>query len=158
MERDRATLQRRLEKLRSKHVELMRGRLVPSTRAQLIQREIIDVKNEIKRIDRDAAQRLALEKAPIDKVLEVIAIPLLADVMNDIVAGVDATLRDAGVQETIFGDYIKQIRSLVGHGRHSRPHRCGIASLAGCRRYPCRRCKKKAHVIYQAKAENYQVK
>ncbi len=113
MERDRATLQRRLEKLRSKHVELMRGRLVPSTRAQLIQREIIDVKNEIKRIDRDAAQRLALEKAPIDKVLEVIAIPLLADVMNDIVAGVDATLRDAGVQETIFGDYIKQIRSLA---------------------------------------------
>ena len=113
MERDRATLQRRLGKLRSKHVELMRGRLVPSTRAQLIQREIIDVKNEIKRIDRDAAQRLALEKAPIDKVLEVIAIPLLADVMNDIVAGVDATRRDAGVQETIFGDYIKQIRSLA---------------------------------------------
>ena len=111
MEKDRANLQRRIEALQLKLSQLMRGRLVPSTRAQIVQREIIEVKNEIKRLDREAAERLALEKAPMEKVLEVIAIPLLADVMNDLVARVDGTLRRAGVQETIFGEYVRQIRS-----------------------------------------------
>lgn len=107
---DRVGLQKQLENLEARHRELMRGRMVPSTRAQTVQRKIIETRNKIKQLDCDAAERLALEKAPIDDVLEVIAIPLLADVMNDIVAGVDGTLRRAGVQETVFGIYTAQIR------------------------------------------------
>lgn len=108
--RQREILQKKLEELQRIHIQLMRGRMVPSRRAQECQRKINEIKAEIKAIDTDAAERLALEKAPIDEVLEVIAIPLLADVMNDIVSGVDAMLRRQGVQETVFGIYTAQIR------------------------------------------------
>lgn len=108
--RERERLQRKIEELKARHRELMRGRLVPTSRAQIIQREITALQDEINRLDRDATERLALERAPIEEVLEVIAIPLLADVMNDLVAGVDGMLRRHGAQETIFGDYTRQIR------------------------------------------------
>ncbi len=106
----RADLQAQIEKLKRSHTELMRGRMVPSSRAQAVQRKILAIQEEITQLDRDAAERIALEKAPIDEILEVIAIPLLADVMNDLVAGVDKMLRRNGVQETVFGIYTGQIR------------------------------------------------
>lgn len=108
--KQRDLLQKKLEDLKRVHVQLMRGRMIPSSRAQACQRKINEIGAEIAAIDREAAERLALEKAPIDDVLEVIAIPLLADVMNDIVSGVDAMLRRQGVQETVFGVYTAQIR------------------------------------------------
>lgn len=108
---ERAKLQAELESLKSRHRELMKGRMVPSSRAQAVQRKILATQDEIKRMDSDASERLALKKAPIDDVLEVIAIPLVADVMNDIVAGVDGMLRRQGVHETVFGMYTAQIRS-----------------------------------------------
>ena len=93
----------------------MRGRMIPSPRAQECQRKINEITDEIKAIDREAAQMLAIAKAPIDDMLEVIAIPLIADVLNDVVAGVNATLRRQGVQATIFGDYTAQIsRAAMG--------------------------------------------
>lgn len=107
--REREILQRKLDDLKRTHCQLMRGRMIPSPRAQECQRRINEISAEIAAIDRDAAERLALEKAPVDDVLEVIAIPLLADVMNDIVAGVNGMLRRQGVQETVFGIYTKQI-------------------------------------------------
>lgn len=106
---ERAELERELSNLKERHRQLMRGRLVPSSRAQAIQRRILDTQDLIKRLDNDAAERIALEKAPIDDVLAVIAIPLLADVINDIVVDVNAMLRRQGVQETVFGMYTKQI-------------------------------------------------
>lgn len=110
MKNKREELQSQLEKLRRQHSALMRGRMVPTSRAMAVQREINEVQGEIKKLDREAAKRLALEKAPIDDVLEVIAIPLLADVMNDLVAGVDGMLRRQGVQQTVFRTYVSQIR------------------------------------------------
>lgn len=109
--KERKQLQKKLETLRARHLELTRGRMVPSSRAQVVQRQILQIEDEIKHLDRDAAERLALAAAPIDEVLEVIAIPLLADVINDVVAGVDGTLRRHGVQATVFGMYTKQIRN-----------------------------------------------
>lgn len=88
----------------------MRGRMIPTPKAARIKEEIAELQVEIERLDRDAAERLALGKAPVDEVLEVIAIPLLADVMTDLVAGVDAMLRRNGCQETVFGIYTAQIR------------------------------------------------
>lgn len=107
---DRARMASQLAVLKSKYAEAMRGRMVPSAKATRLMREIDSLKAEIEAADRDAAEMLALEKAPVDEVLEVIAIPLLADVMNDIVAGVDGMLRRNGCQETVFGLYTSQIR------------------------------------------------
>ncbi|MBD5367222.1 MAG: hypothetical protein HDR82_09555 [Bacteroides sp.] len=106
----RERLQRQLDQLKTRHRDMMRGRLVPSSRAQSLQRQILDTQEQIKQLDLDAAERLALERAPIDEILEIIAIPLLADVINDVVAGVDATLRRRGAQETIFSLHTTQIR------------------------------------------------
>lgn len=106
----REQLQRQLDQLKTRHRDMMRGRLVPSSRAQSLQRKILDTEHQIKQLDRDASERLALQSTPIDEILEIIAIPLLADVINDVVAGVDATLRKRGAQETVFSLYTTQIR------------------------------------------------
>lgn len=110
MEKNRKKLADRIDALQARYATAMRGRLVPPPAAMKIKKEIQSLQDEIQAIDRDAAERLALENAPVDEVLEVIAIPLLADVMNDIVTGVNATLRRNGVQETVFGLYTAQIR------------------------------------------------
>lgn len=107
---DRQELIKTLGILKSKYEVAMRGRMVPSAQAMKIKREIAEVQRVLDAINREAAERLALEKAPVDDVLEVIAIPLLADVMNDLVAGVDAMLRRNGCQGTVFGDYTRRIR------------------------------------------------
>lgn len=110
MNTDREKLKASLDILTLRYNGEMRGRMVPTPKALRLMNDIKALNAEIKRIDREAAERLALEKAPIDDVLEVIAIPLLADVMNDLIAGVDGMLRRAGVQETVFGECARQIR------------------------------------------------
>lgn len=107
---DRDKINSRIEALKLQLNDAMRGRVVPSAKAVKIRQEIDELNDVLYRMDRDAAERLAMSKAPIDEVLEVIALPLLADVMNDIVAGVDAMLRRNGVPETVFGTYIGQIK------------------------------------------------
>lgn len=107
---ERQRLQNELHSLEARFADAMRGRMIPTPKAVRIKEEIAELQVEIERLDRDAAERLALGKAPVDEVLEVIAIPLLADVMTDIVAGVDAMLRRNGCQETVFGIYTAQIR------------------------------------------------
>lgn len=106
----RQSLQLNLNKLEAKYTAEMHRRMVPTPKALRIKAEINALQEEIRALDRDAAERLALAKAPIDDVLQVIAIPLLADVMNDLVASVDGMLRRNGVQQTVFGDYTRQIR------------------------------------------------
>lgn len=107
---DRDKINSRIEVLKLQLNDAMRGRVVPSAKAVKIRQEIDELNDVLYRMDRDAAERLAMSKAPIDEVLEVIALPLLADVMNDIVAGVDAMLRRNGVPETVFGTYTGQIK------------------------------------------------
>lgn len=106
---ERIEIAKEINKLKRQYDGLMRGRLVPTPRAMAIHKRIVELQEEIQALDKAAAKRLALEKAPVDEVLEVIAIPLLADVMNDIVSGVNAMLRRHGVQETVFGIYTAQI-------------------------------------------------
>lgn len=109
-ETDRKKLLKTLDTLKAKYEVAMRGRMVPSAVAMKIKKEMAEIRRAIDVINREAAERLALEKAPVDDVLEVIAIPLLADVINDLVAGVDAMLRRNGCQSTVFGDYTRRIR------------------------------------------------
>lgn len=110
MERERQKLIAKIESLEARYREEMRGRMVPTAKAIRIKDEIFVVKETVKAIDRRAAERLALEKIPIEETLGIIALPLLADVMNDLVAGVDGTLRRYGCQETVFGIYTTQMR------------------------------------------------
>ena len=110
MEKERSRLVRQIAILNARLNDEMRGRIMPTPKAMRLQQEIKELRRAIEALDRDAAQRLALEKAPIDDVLQVIAMPLLADVMNDLVAGVDEMLRRNGVQETVFSTYTSQIR------------------------------------------------
>lgn len=107
---EREQLQARLNNLNVLMRKAMAGRLVPNKRAVEINEAIQHTRQQIVDLDRDAAERLALNKAPIDDVLEVIALPLLADVMNDFVAGVDGMLRKHGCQQTVFATYTQQIR------------------------------------------------
>lgn len=106
----REQLQSRLQHQQRLLCEAMRGRLIPTKKAVEINESIQLTKAQIERLDRDAADKLNLEKMPIEKTLEIIAMPLLADVMNDFVADVDGTLRKYGCQETIFATYTQQIR------------------------------------------------
>ena len=110
MNKERQRLTERIKTLTARYNELVRGRVMASPKAIRIQNEIKALTQQLEAMDRDAAERLALSKAPIDDVLEVIAIPLLADVMNDLVAGVDGMLRRNGCQETVFGDYVRTIQ------------------------------------------------
>lgn len=107
---EREQLQARLNNLNVLMRKAMAGRLVPNKRAVEINEAIQQTRQQIVNLDRDAAERLALQKAPIEDVLEVIALPLLADVMNDFVAGVDGMLRKHGCQQTVFATYTQQIR------------------------------------------------
>ncbi len=113
--KDRKELQSRLDTLVAQHRYLMKGRIVPSPQAQSLQRKILDLQDEIKSIEREEVERLNLAKAPVDEVLEVIAIPLLADVLYDLIIGVNTMLRKNGCQETIFADYAASIR----HNSHA---------------------------------------
>ena len=107
---ERKDLQREYDKLKCRRDEIMRGRVVPNARASRIGHEMQRIKEQLDAIDRRDAEQWAIRKAPIDDMLEVIAIPLLADVMNDIVAGVDGSLRRAGCSETVFSTYTRQIQ------------------------------------------------
>lgn len=98
MNTERAILTKRIKVLTERHNNLTRGRMIPPPKAIRLRNEILALKTQIDAIDRETANRLALEKAPIGDVLSVIAIPLLADIMNDIVADVDGMLCRNGCQ------------------------------------------------------------
>lgn len=106
----RQQLTKEIEALQHKYAIETHGRAVPTPKALRILRQLNALKEEAAVLDREAASRLALSKAPIEDVLEVIAIPLLADVMYDLITGVNQTLRSHGCQETVFGEYARQIR------------------------------------------------
>lgn len=110
MNKERQKLTERIKTLTARYNEMVRGCVMPSPKAMRLRNEILTLKQHVDTLDRDAAERLALSKAPIDDVLEVIAIPLLADVMNDLVASVDGMLRRNGCQETVFGEYVRTIQ------------------------------------------------
>lgn len=110
MKSDRQKLTEKLAALEAKYNAAMRGRMVATPAAMRIKREMADIEYDIINLDRLAAERFNLGQAPLDEVLEVIAIPLLADLMNDLVAGVDGNLRKRGISQTVFSTYTTQIR------------------------------------------------
>lgn len=102
---DRERIRMRLEARRRELRDHMKGRVAVTPKAAQLLQKIAQDETELKRLDREEADRLALASAPVDDVLQVVMIPLLADVMNDVVAGVNGMLRRRGCTETVFADY-----------------------------------------------------
>lgn len=108
---DRARLQDELKLLEAQFKQMTKGKVVMSSRAAIVHRKIKEKKKLIAELDQDAYDLMAVMTIPEEEIIEVLTIPLLADVMNDLVAGVDGMLRRAGAQETMFGYYTKQIKT-----------------------------------------------
>lgn len=107
---ERAALRREIDRAADRYNAACGSSVTLTPRAARALAELRTLRARASDLDRQAAQRLALSKAPIDDVLAVIAVPLLADVMNDIVASVDDVLRRRGCAETVFGLYTADIR------------------------------------------------
>lgn len=99
----RQQLEDKLRVLNAKFETEMRGRMIGTPKAMKIRAAAIAVQAEIDRLDREAAEELAFCKAPLDEALQVIMIPLLADVMNAVVADVNGMLLKRGCGQTVFG-------------------------------------------------------
>lgn len=106
----RSELQQLLEREKMKLISLMRGRMVPTRKAVASRMKIEELEQELLTLNRQEAERLSIGKEPIEEVMGIVAIPLLADVLVDMVAGVDAMLRRNGAQETVFSTYTRRIR------------------------------------------------
>lgn len=110
IERRITDLQRRLD------AELRAMRTRPAlTRAQAdriadLTERLARAKADLTGIDRYEADQLRLREIPIDDVLEIVALPILADVMNDFTAGIDKMLRDHGLTRSVFAERVAVIR------------------------------------------------
>lgn len=107
----RKQLQTELRSLEAKFEAEMRGRMVATPKAIRIRQAAQMVQAEIDRIDKAVREAVAFDGLPKEDMLEVMAIPLVADVLNDFVVTLDKRLREAGCSESKFGEYTKQIRT-----------------------------------------------
>ena len=90
----------------------MRGRLVASAKAQKLITEMDSLLSLIKAYKQQEQEQLNLRNISFDRIREIIAIPIIADVLNDLVTGVNATLRMNGCAETIFAEKSNKLRKL----------------------------------------------
>lgn len=102
-------LDARLADLQRKLSLAMKGRLTPSPRALELMKQIDHTRAEQKLNREREREEIAMKKIPVDRALEILMIPLLADVLNDLCAGVDATLREYKCQETVFASTTRLI-------------------------------------------------
>lgn len=103
----------RIETLVALHRGEMQGRMVPTAKAVRFQREIIRLRQEIEDSDRELVQQSRFNGLPHEAILEIMSLPIIADVLNDLASGVDSSLRRAGISQTVFGDATRQMRTLA---------------------------------------------
>lgn len=108
---DRQDLQKQLNRLKYRVHEQTKGKVCYSPKIAKMLYEIEAIQAQITVLDAQATDRIGLSKLPLEELSEIIMMPLIADVMNDVLATVDGMLRRAGASETVFGDYVKQIRT-----------------------------------------------
>lgn len=107
---ERLELQRQLTNAEAKFLKYRGSGVIPTPKALRYRRTADELRRQIARMDREAAEQYAIAQTPIEDIIEVMIVPLLADVMNDIVAGVDASLRRNGISGTVYGIFTQQIR------------------------------------------------
>ena len=110
IERRIIDLQRRLDDERRK---LHRRPVITTAQADRIadiEDRLAQAKADLREIERYEAGQLRLREAPIEQLLEIVALPLLADVMNDFTAGIDSMLRAHGLPNSVFAERVAVIR------------------------------------------------
>lgn len=105
---------RRLEAMREQlrrqfAAEMGRG-VAMTPKARRIAKQIDEIEAAIEAADRDARRRLRMQQFALEDMMEVMAIPLIADVMNDLVTGLDTMLRKAGLPDTVYGEATRELR------------------------------------------------
>lgn len=106
----RQQIEAQIEDLRRAHRREMAGKVMATPVANRIQRKILKLLGELEEDRCRAAQAARLAGIPTDELLGIVMIPLIADVINAVIADVEGTLRRAGLGETVFGDLAQRIR------------------------------------------------
>lgn len=109
----RQELTNRYNKLNNKLAEEIRGRVCLTPKASRIIDEMKEIQAEIKRLDYQVREMDGLHKIPKEKSCEILMIPLLADLLNDTVASVNQTLREAGLARTGVSNILYEIQKLA---------------------------------------------
>lgn len=107
---NRDELSQRIKRLKARYNVMMHGKYVPTPLALKVKDEINAAKKELEALDNRAVEVAKMAKLTTDETFEILAIPLIADVLSDFVTGVDETLRRNGLVPTVYGDYTKKIR------------------------------------------------
>lgn len=85
---------------------------IPPAKAVRMMTRIDELRRAIALSDKEQVRAFKVNAVPREAILEIIAIPLLADVLNDFIAGVNATLRNYGLPDSVYADYAHKIQSL----------------------------------------------
>ncbi len=108
--RDRARTVAQIEDLKRLHVAEMRSKVVATPAAAKIQRKINELQTQLDRDEHEAIVRAKMARISLDETLNIVAIPLMADVLNAVIADVEGMLRQNKLSETVFGDLARNIR------------------------------------------------
>lgn len=107
---ERDELSQKIKRLETRYNVMMHGKLVPTPLALKVMDEIKRAEKELEALDHEAAEVAKMARLTTDETFEILSIPLIADVLNDLVTGVDGTLRRNGLVPTVFGEYTRKIR------------------------------------------------
>lgn len=105
-------LKHRREMLRMEFAREMRHRMVASPRATSLGRQIEQLTADIEQLLAERKDVVGMRNMTYEECLKIMMIPLLADVMQDIITEVNANLRRHGVCPTKFGEIGSEIKRL----------------------------------------------
>ncbi len=108
---DRERLKNQITALERELINESRGKVIITGKAIKLREKKEQLMRELDELDRKEVDLLNFQRIPFEELLDIIALPLIADVITEIVAGVDSMLRRNGCEKTVFSHYTSQIRS-----------------------------------------------
>lgn len=112
IDREIEALKRRREMLRTEFAREMRHRMVVSPHAASLTRQIEQLTADIEQLLTERKDVVNMRDMNYEECLQIMMIPLIADVMNDMIAAVNGNLRRHGVCPTKFGELGSEIKRL----------------------------------------------
>lgn len=104
-----AVMEQKAAQLRVRLNAEMAGRMVPTARAERYRRLLAEAEAVISALQAEERERAAMARIPLDDSLEILAVPLLAEVLADMATGVNETLRRAGLPQTTYTERVNRI-------------------------------------------------
>lgn len=87
----------------------MRGKVVLTPKAEKLRRRRDEAESILRDDDREGEARIRHAALPRDYIIRIVAIPILADILDDMVCEIDDTLHKAGVAQSVFGEMVRNI-------------------------------------------------